>query len=308
MAAALAAGAFLVQIEELYPIAASAVVLVAVARVWVGSRQVDVQVVRHVRPARVPAGAGARVELSVTNDSNRRSPVLAAQDPFDGGKRWARFLIAPLEPGEVRLAAYGLPTTHRGVFQLGPLELALTDPFGLARVVAVASGSSCLTVHPKVEPIRSHHPQAQPDPDTKVPLPVVGQVGDEFYGLREYRPGDDLRRVHWASTARLDELIIRQPENLLQGRLTLAVDLRAPLHDTTTLEASLSAAASILTAAQRQRVHVRLVTTSRRRHRLRGQLRPLARPRSTCWRRRNCTAAPPSATTCDWAPTAGRSC
>jgi uncharacterized protein (DUF58 family) len=91
---------------------------------------------------------------------------------------------------------------------------------------------------------------------------VVGQVGDEFYGLREYRPGDDLRRVHWKSTARLDQLIIRQPENLLQGRLTLAIDLRAPLHDTTTLEAALSAAASILSAAQRERVHIRLVSTA----------------------------------------------
>jgi uncharacterized protein (DUF58 family) len=262
VAVILALAGLLVGIQELYPIAAAAVVLVAAARLWVGSRQIDVQVVRHVRPARVPAGAGARVELSVANHSVRRSAVLSARDPFDGGKRWARFLIAPLEPDEVRFAAYGLPTMQRGVFQLGPLELELSDPFGLAHVVTVASGSSTLTVHPKVEPLRSRQVAAQPDTDTKVPLPVIGQVGDEFYGLREYRPGDDLRRVHWVSTARLDQLIIRQPENLLRGRLTVAVDLRAPLHDAMTLEAALSAAASILTAAQRERVHVRLVTSA----------------------------------------------
>ena len=57
------------------------------------------RVTRHVRPARVPAGATARVELAVANHGSRPSPILAARDPFDGGRRWARFLIAPLDPG-----------------------------------------------------------------------------------------------------------------------------------------------------------------------------------------------------------------
>jgi uncharacterized protein (DUF58 family) len=91
---------------------------------------------------------------------------------------------------------------------------------------------------------------------------VLGRVGDEFYGLREYRPGDDLRRVHWTSTARMDQLMIRQPENLLQGRLTVAVDLRVPIHDSSTLESALSAAASVVMAGIRNRIHVRLITTS----------------------------------------------
>ncbi len=96
----------------------------------------------------------------------------------------------------------------------------------------------------------------------RVPQPVVGRLGDEFYGLREYRIGDDLRRVHWASTARTDQLMIRQPENLLQGRLTIAVDLRSTVHDAATLEAALSAAASLVMAGIRSRIHVRAATTS----------------------------------------------
>jgi uncharacterized protein (DUF58 family) len=56
--------------------------------------------------------------------------------------------------------------------------------------------------------------------------------------------------------------MIRQPENLLQGRLTVAVDLRTGIHDPTTLEAALSAAASIVMAAIRSRIHVRLMTTA----------------------------------------------
>jgi uncharacterized protein (DUF58 family) len=261
-AGALALGAFLFGIEELYALAAAAVVLVVAARIWVASRRWDVRVVRHVRPARVPAGMAARVELAVANHASGRSPILAARDPFDGGRRWARFLIAPLDPGEVRWAAYSLPTAKRGVFELGPLELELSDPFGLSRVTTIGSPTSSLTVHPRVDPIRTRQVPAEPDPDMRVPLPVVGRIGDEFYGLREYRHGDDLRRVHWASTARMDQLMIRQPENLLQGRLTVAVDLRAAVHDPTTLEASLSAAASVIMAAIRNRIQVRLVTTA----------------------------------------------
>jgi uncharacterized protein (DUF58 family) len=261
-AAILAIGAFLFGVEELYPVAAAAAVLIVASRGWVSHRTWDVRVARHVRPARVPAGVAARVELAVVNHDRRPSPILAAQDPFDGGRRWARFLIAPLDPGEVRWAAYTLPTSRRGVFELGPLQLELSDPFGLSRAVILGCPPSTLTVHPRVEPIRSRHVPAQPDPDMRVQLPVLGRVGDEFYGLREYRTGDDLRRVHWASTARTDQLMIRQPENLLQGRLTVAVDLRSAVHDPETLEAALSAAASVVMAGIRARIHVRVVTTT----------------------------------------------
>jgi uncharacterized protein (DUF58 family) len=258
----LAFGGFLFGVEELYPVAAAGVVLIVAARAWVASRRWDVRVVRHVRPARVPAGVPARVELAVVNHGREPSPILAARDPFDGGRRWARFLVAPLDPGELRWAAYSLPTSRRGVFELGPLQLELSDPFGLTRAGTIGCPMSTLTVHPRVDSIRTLASPAEPDPDMRVPQPVVGRLGDEFYGLREYRIGDDLRRVHWASTARMDQLMIRQPENLLQGRLTIAVDLRAAVQDSTTLEAALSAAASIAIAGVRSRVHVRVVSTS----------------------------------------------
>jgi uncharacterized protein (DUF58 family) len=260
--AVLVVGAVIFGVEELYAVAGAALVLVVAARIWVTVCRWDVEVVRHIRPTRVPAGASARVELSVTNQGIKRSPLLTARDPFDGGRRWARFLIAPLGPGEVRKAAYSLPTVRRGVFELGPLELEVCDPFGLARRIEIGQHRSSLTVHPKVEPLRIRHLPSSPDPDTRVPMPVVGRIGDEFYALREYVTGDDLRRVHWAATARTDTLMIRQPENLLQGRLTVVVDLRSAVHDPVTLEAVLSAAASIVVSGLRNRVHVRLMSTA----------------------------------------------
>ena len=110
VALSLALGGFLFGVEELYPIAAAGVVLIVASRAWVASRRWDVRVVRHVRPARVPAGVPARVELAVVNHGHAASPILAAQDPFDGGRRWARFLVAPLDPGGVALG--GLLLAH----------------------------------------------------------------------------------------------------------------------------------------------------------------------------------------------------
>lgn len=261
IAGAMAASAVLFGVQELYAVAIAAVVLVVGARVWVGGQHWDLRVTRHIHPARVPAGVEARVELSVRNYGGRRSPVVSASDPFDGGKRWARFSIAPLIPGETRVASYRLPTSQRGVFTLGPLELELTDPFGLSRATRTATPDASLTVHPRIERVTSRSVTAHNDRDTRIPMPVLGRGGDEFYGLREYEPGDDLRMVHWPSSARIDNLAIRQAENLWRGQATIGVDLRAAVHDHDTIEPVLSAAASLAMSSLRAGLHVRVVTT-----------------------------------------------
>ncbi len=262
VAAAQALGGFVFGVRELYPVAVAAVILVVVSRVWVAAQNWGLRVSRHISPARVPAGVSAKVQLTVVNVSPRQSPPVAAADPFDGGKRWARFTIAPLAPGQTRAASYLLPTSQRGKFRLGPLDLSIGDPFGLARSVHVASLDATLTVHPGIEHVSARSVAAHYDHDTRSPMPVLGRGGDEFYALREYTPGDSLRLVHWKSTARLDDLVVRQPENLWRGRVTLAVDMRTSVHDPESLEKALSGAASVAVASIRAGLHVRLVTTS----------------------------------------------
>jgi uncharacterized protein (DUF58 family) len=262
VAGAQAAGGFLVGIRELYPVAVAAIILVLVSRAWVAGQSWGLRVSRHISPVRVPAGVSAKVELTVLNVSPRRSPPVAAADPFDGGRRWARFTIAPLAPGQSRTASYLLPTSRRGKFRLGPLELSISDPFGLARSVRIAALDATLTVHPRIDHVSARSISAHYDHDTPSPLPVLGRGGDEFYALREYTPGDALRLVHWKSTARLGDLVIRQPENLWRGRVTLAVDMRTSAHDPESVEKALAAAASVAMASIRAGLHVRLVTTS----------------------------------------------
>ena len=90
---------------------------------------------------------------------------------------------------------------------------------------------------------------------------ALGRTGEDFYALRPYVVGDDLRRVHWPSTARHDELMVRQDELPWQGRATVLLDVRRSGHTADSLELAVSAAASVVTASWKRRDLVRLITT-----------------------------------------------
>ena len=91
---------------------------------------------------------------------------------------------------------------------------------------------------------------------------ALGRGGEDFFALRAYVVGDDLRRVHWPATARHDELMVRQDELPWQGRTTVVIDDRAGVHTAESFERMVSAAASILVAGTRRQDLVRVVTAS----------------------------------------------
>lgn len=250
-------------VTELFGLAAGAVALVAGALIYVRFARVDLHATRTVHPTRVHCGASSRVDLAVRNDAPRRSPLLDARDPFDSGRRWARFRVAPLPPGAHARAAYRLPTDRRGVFELGPLTLVVSDPFGIASASFAAAPATKLTVFPHVDVVEplphtlGHDPHAGADHAT-----ALAASGEDFYALRPYQVGDDLRRVHWPSTAKLGDLMIRQEEMPWQGRATVVLDIRAAVHTSESLEEAVSAAASIITACWKRRSLLRLVDTS----------------------------------------------
>jgi uncharacterized protein (DUF58 family) len=247
---------------ELYMVALAMATLVVACVVFVRTRQVRVQVDRTLHPPRVHAGSASRVDLTIRNTARRRTPVLSVRDPFDHGWRWARFLVPPLAPGSSSRAAYRLPTDERGVFDIGPLEVTLADPFGIASARFATAGMTQLTVYPRIDRIDAL-PTAQgqdPHSGAQRPRALLG-AGEEFYALRQYEVGDDTRRVHWPSTARLDELMIRQDEMPWQTRVTILLDVRAAVHTEDSLEVAVSAAASVHDACRRQQSLIRMVST-----------------------------------------------
>jgi len=244
---------------EGYVAGAALVALLVVSILWLAVTKVSVEVSRELHPARVHAGSPSRIDLLVTNRGSRRSPLLTLRDRVSG-TRGVLLVVNPLAADDTERAAYRFPTEHRGVVSIGPLEVEVADPLGLARLVLPASGVSELIVYPHIDTVAPVPLTSGNDPLAGAEHPnALGRGGEDFYALRPYVVGDDLRRVHWPSTARNDELMMRQDELPWQGRSTLLLDLRASRHDDDTIERAVSAAASLVTAGARRQDLVRLV-------------------------------------------------
>jgi uncharacterized protein (DUF58 family) len=248
---------------ELYLLGAGIAALVLVAWLSVILTRLRIGVSRALVPPRVHAGSPARVELRMATHASRRTPVLRLRDAVTG-TRGANLLLSPLAPGESTRAAYQLPTDRRGVLDIGPLEVIVGDPFGLAHSRTGALGTSQLIVYPRIDQIAPIALASAHDPQATARHPnAVGRVGDDFYALRPYVVGDDLRMVHWPSTARHGELVVRQHELPWQERTTVLLDVRSYSHTAASFELAVSAAASILVACFGRGDQVRLFTSDR---------------------------------------------
>lgn len=247
---------------ELFVLGAAGAALLFLSLAFVALVRLRLAVVRIVTPPRVYAGNPSRVELSIRNEGPRRTPVIRLFDPVTG-TRGADLLTGPLDPGEVAQAAYRLPTASRGILAIGPLEVVVGDPFGLASSTAQAAPRAELTVFPHVDDVVAVPQTSGYDPHAGAEHPsALGQSGEDFYALRQYVLGDDLRRVHWPSTARRDELMVRQDELPWQGRVSVLLDVRRSTHSPASLELAVSAAASVITASWKRRDLVRFATTA----------------------------------------------
>lgn len=259
MAGALVVAGRLLGSTELFVLGAVAGALVLGAALFTGLVRLRVDVARELHPPRVHAGSPSRVDLRVENLGTRRSPVLNLRDEVSG-TRGAELTVGPLPPGGVARAAYRLPTDRRGVLRIGPLSVVFGDPFGFTRLVMPASGTSELTVYPHVDEVPPIPQTTGNDPLAGAEHPnALGRTGEDFYALRHYVVGDDLRRVHWPATARHDELMVRQDELPWQGRATVVLDVRSSTHTAESLEVAVSAAASLVTASARREDLIRLV-------------------------------------------------
>jgi uncharacterized protein (DUF58 family) len=250
-----------VGITELYVFGAAALVLVLLAVLYVNLTRLDLEITRTVHPARVHAGQTSRVEIRLQNLRRSATPLLRLRDPVSGTEG-AELLVPPLDRNAVAAASYRLPTDRRGIHRVGPLEVVVGDAFGLVRSSTEAADAVEVTVLPRIDEIEpvpftlGHDPLAgslQPN--------ALGRGGDDFYALRPYVVGDDLRQIHWPSTARHDELLVRQQEQPWQGRTTVVLDLRRAAHDADSIEVAVSAAASIINANSQRNDLTRLVTT-----------------------------------------------
>ncbi|MBQ1040824.1 DUF58 domain-containing protein [Micromonospora sp. C81] len=210
-------------------------------------------VTRLADPDRVARGEPASMTLTVRNSGRLRSANLLAEDRC--GDRTVPVPVLRLRPGRDTEVRYDVPTHRRGVVPVGPLRVTRRDPLGLVALARPYGATVPVWVYPRVHPLTAVPTGAGRSLDGRVDGVPHGSI--TFDSLREYVVGDELRRVHWRTSARVGELMVRENVDTSLPRLVVLLDNRATAHPervggvVESFESACEAAASIVTAAHR---------------------------------------------------------
>lgn len=236
---------------------ATLILAVLIALALVG-RPPDLTSSRIVRPDRVTSGDPAIAELTVTNRGRRTSGASLGQEQVGRGN--IEVDIPSLDPGESVTLANEVTTNRRGIFEIGPLTVKRGDPIGLAGRGDISSDRTQLIVHPLVHEVTPFPAGIRRDLEG-LPSGEAAEGGVTFSSLREYVPGDDLRLVHWRSSARVGSLMVRHNVDVHRPRTTVILDTSRELYDDESFEDAVRAAASVIVSAMTRRFPFTLRTT-----------------------------------------------
>lgn len=227
----LVAGGLLLGLGDLTRIGALLLAVLALAVIFAWRHHPELEVTHSSAPARVWVDGRARVKVQVSNVGRRRSPVARAQEQLDhtlGDNQ--RFLLPALSTGRRHELHYVVRPRARGLHDLGPLTVEIRDPFGLTTRPATFPGTGQLLVLPPIHDLTSGDRLGRAlGGDSGIPQRIALH-GEDDQVVREYRDGDDLRRIHWPATARTGNLMVRQEDRPAKPRAVLLLDTRAQAH------------------------------------------------------------------------------
>jgi uncharacterized protein (DUF58 family) len=247
---------------ELYFMAAALATALVAAYVIVLVRRPRVSVRRWVRPEVLTAGDVGRVDLVVSANGAGWRPSFELIESV-GNDRTARMAVMPMHGGQQKSAGYRVPTERRGVLTIGPLIALRSDVLGLARSIDVVAGIDEILVAPRAFELSM--PELGDGILGRHLLTQSLRLGPgEFHSLREYVPGDEPRTIHWRSSARSDDLKVRQYTAEGLRRCTVVLDqmfLPTAEHEDA-FERAVTAAASLVHSADQAGLQTRFATTA----------------------------------------------
>lgn len=243
--------------RELVVLGCAALLAVACAVGYAAWRP-QLRVHRVARPDRVTRGESSTVTLTVHNGSRWRAATLVAYDRC--GERRIPVPLLRLRPQRDTVVSFPVPTQRRGVVPVGPLSVIRADPLGLVSVARTHGDTTQVWVHPRSHPLAAVPAGVTRSLDGRIDRVPHGSI--TFAALREYVVGDELRHVHWRTSAKVGELMVREHTDTSLPRLVLLLDDRAAswpgAQPPEAFEAACEAAASVIAAAVREDLPVAL--------------------------------------------------
>jgi uncharacterized protein (DUF58 family) len=221
-----------------------------------------VTVTRSISRDRTAVGQSVEVHLQIAN----AGPRLASLEVFDNLSpnldvvKGLPHVHLELHAHEVVELAYTVVPRVKGEYEIGPVFVRSRDPLGLRFEESVVPSEARLVVAPRMEDVRKVRvvPRRVRSLTGEVRSRQIG-IGPEFYSIRAYVPGDEIRRVNWKATARRDKLLTNEYEAERSGDAVLILDARGesevgPVARSTTelgVTATVSLAAKILETRNR---------------------------------------------------------
>lgn len=225
------------------------VILPVAALLIVGRSKLHLVCERVVEPARATLGSRMTTSLRLRKEGGAPIGLLRFEErvPQQLGRR-PRFAIHQFSGEWERVLTYPLIGLARGRYEVGPLLVRVLDPFGLARIDRAFRATTEVLVTPEVLPLSATRAASSTGMSGESTPQRIGLVGQDDVLVREYQQGDDVRRVHWRSTARMGELMVRREEQAWDPTVTLLLDSRLASHGGTGRASSLEWAISAVTS------------------------------------------------------------
>lgn len=206
---------------EEFMLIATACATVLVAAIAFTFGRMDLQVEIEVDPQRVVVGQRSAGRMLVTNPGQRRT--LASRMELEVGAGAAEFDVPGLAGGAEHEELFVLPTERRAVIPVGPATTVRGDPLGLLRRTASWTEPVPLFVHPRTVPLGHLGAGLLRDLEGQ-PTTDLSPSDIAFHALREYEAGDDRRFIHWMTTARVGELMVRQFTDTRRAHMAIVLD------------------------------------------------------------------------------------
>src|SRR5690554_2236944 len=217
-------------------------------------------VVVELNPRRVVVGDRAMGRMLVTNTGTRGLPPTRMELPV--GKGMAEFQLPAMKPKDEHEELFAVPTNRRAVIVAGPAESVRGDELGLLRRALKWADAVDLFVHPKTVRLVPSAAGLVRDLEGQVSKTITNN-DIAFHALRPYVPGDDRRYVHWRTSARIGQLMVRQFQETRRSQLTMIHASRGDLYASEDeFELAMSVTASIAAQVIRDGTQMNVVSES----------------------------------------------
>jgi len=215
---------------------------------WLSEQAIRGLEVERRFPRAVTVGQELRIAYSVTN-KKPKLPTLAVElvEPGLPG----RAFLAHVAPGETTTTRSVNSFVRRGIYPLRTLTVATSFPFGLFLKERDLDLPGEVVVWPRTDrPVQRPVPGAGGTPRTGAPPRGGSGYRGEYRNLRAYRPGDDPRDIHWRSSARLREPVLREYERDSASTRWICLDLRGEPSEQAEVAVEVAAALAARAAAE----------------------------------------------------------